>query len=844
MKITPGLYKIRLRHARMVAGEGYQFITWGAWCFDLEKEITWKTFLNKKPSSRSAARDTFEALGFTVSPTGDIRSIDAITDDFLANDLIIGRCFTAGLGYDKKGYLKVALDEELPPDKYKRTYANDARIDAAFLYTDKGWAVLPIYGIVGEKPHCSCFRGEACDSPGKHPITELCPQGLKNATTDKETLAKWFTLYPEANLAVVAGKASGFFVLDVDAPAGVVSLDYFLEAYEMPETVIQQTGGGGKHYLFAYPSRIEISNSASAIATGLDIKSDDGYILVEPSRHISGGEYQFECDSGPELKLAPPPIWLVTEINKYKKIDPAKAASKVVGSPLTEKIPKGARNDVLFRQGCDLRRRGWTEEEIITALLKLNERSDPPLSRKEVCVIGSSCARYEATQDIVGESTRVADEVVAELNQTYATTTIGGSYAVLRECDDPHTGWPDVIPMGVTDFKYLLGNRIVEYLDDKGALRREPAGAYWLRSPDHRHYERVLFAPDGCDEKRYYNLWKGFTVKPNEGDCSLYLEHIKNNICSGNEDWYQYLITWMADAVQNPCVRPGVSVVLNGCKGTGKGVFVKFFGKLFGQHYKQVYQSTRLTGHFNAYLKDALLLFADEAFWAGDKAGEGALKALITEDQMTVEFKGKDALFLPNYLRIIIASNEDWVVPASQRERRYFCLEVSTEKQQDTKYFGAIHKQMKREGLEALLYFLKNHDCSRINLHKIPYTDALKRQQEHSMKSHHRFWAESIRNGYLSDYEGLWPYEIATDEFYNCYLNFAKKQSVRRPEPKEVIGRMMTQIHGIRKKQQRVGQIRKRFYLLPTVEECAEEFNRFMGCKMIQLEEDEVEFAF
>ena len=79
----------------------------------------------------------------------------------------------------------------------------------------------------------------------------------------------------------------------------------------------------------------------------------------------------------------------------------------------------------------------------------------------------------------------------------------------------------------------------------------------------------------------------------------------------------------MADAVQNRARRPGIAVVLRSQEGTGNGGFCSQFGSLFGSHFIQVSQASHLTGNFNSHLKDKLIVYADEAFWAGDKKAEG-----------------------------------------------------------------------------------------------------------------------------------------------------------------------------------------------------------------------------
>jgi hypothetical protein len=72
-----------------------------------------------------------------------------------------------------------------------------------------------------------------------------------------------------------------------------------------------------------------------------------------------------------------------------------------------------------------------------------------------------------------------------------------------------------------------------------------------------------------------------------------------------------------------------------------------------------------------------LSLFADEAFWAGDKKGESVLKGLITERTLVIEQKGIDAVQWPNRLKVMMAANAAWVVPASYHERRFAVFDVS-----------------------------------------------------------------------------------------------------------------------------------------------------------------------
>jgi hypothetical protein len=66
-----------------------------------------------------------------------------------------------------------------------------------------------------------------------------------------------------------------------------------------------------------------------------------------------------------------------------------------------------------------------------------------------------------------------------------------------------------------------------------------------------------------------------------------------------------------------------------------------------------------------------------------------------------------------------------WVVPAGADARRFFCLDVSDRRKQDTTYFDAIVRQMDNGGREALFHELLARDLSDFNVRKVPITDML-----------------------------------------------------------------------------------------------------------------------
>ena len=288
-------------------------------------------------------------------------------------------------------------------------------------------------------------------------------------------------------------------------------------------------------------------------------------------------------------------------------------------------------------------------------------------------------------------------------------------------------------------------------IGDGGKLRQVGVGKWWIEHEKRRQYDGIVYAPCATEEatRGKLNLWTGFSCEPRPGNCDLYLAHLRHNIRNDHLGYDEYLLNWMAYAVQHPERQGEVAVVLRGKEGVGKGVAIKYFGMLFGSHFRHISQPGHLTGHFNAHLQQCSVLFADEAFFAGDRAHENILKALITEESLMIEPKGIDPFSVANRLHIMLSSNNAWVVPAGADARRYFVLTVADTYKQNHSYFDAIDRQMADGGREALLHTLMNRDISKFNVRNVPQTKALADQKTRSRHGIDRLVEHLAQEGLL-----------------------------------------------------------------------------------------------
>jgi hypothetical protein len=156
-----------------------------------------------------------------------------------------------------------------------------------------------------------------------------------------------------------------------------------------------------------------------------------------------------------------------------------------------------------------------------------------------------------------------------------------------------------------------------------------------------------------------------------------------------------------------------------------------------------------MTGKHNAHLQNKLFLFSDEAFWAGDRAAERTLKALVTNKLIMIEPKGINAFQWANRLGIYMAANAKWVIPASDDERRYAVGNVNERYKQNPDYFVPLFEEIKNGGAAAMLWDLQRMDLGDWHPRTIPQTQALVEQKMMSLTGLEQWWVDLLNTGVL-----------------------------------------------------------------------------------------------
>ena len=360
----------------------------------------------------------------------------------------------------------------------------------------------------------------------------------------------------------------------------------------------------------------------------------------------------------------------------------------------------------------------------------------------------------------------------------------------------------------------------------------------FFKSPLTTCFTGVEFHPKS-ENKNYLNLWVGPHRKAKKGKYERITSFLLNVICDGDKASYDYLLRYMAHALQRPEVKPGVMLILLGAQGIGKGTLGRIFQKIWTSTYLHITDIDQVVGNFNASLERAFIVFMDEALFAGDRKSSDALKSLVTEPLIHINEKHQPARQTQSFHRFIVATNATHVKNTEHDDRRDFVLKVSNHRKNDFVYWDNLELEMNTGGIEAFMYELQEIDLAGFNVRLKPSTPALLEQKLLSLDPIARWFYDGLDNGTLdscSDFvlsgsvndEG-WPDFISTDDALKGVTATISNRSFKKPNASDVLRVLTTICPSSKKGQKKVNDShRRRGLSLPPLQVAREEFERYI----------------
>lgn len=277
---------------------------------------------------------------------------------------------------------------------------------------------------------------------------------------------------------------------------------------------------------------------------------------------------------------------------------------------------------------------------------------------------------------------------------------------------------------------------VVDSYDNKGNIsstKNVNVGRYYTENKIARSLNGIqMYIPNPKIKIKFnkVNLWKGFRNINKQGDVSLFTELLKTNLCSGDNEQYEYLIKYLAHMIQKPYERPGVAVVMPSEQGVGKDSFMQVIKAfVYNTNYAMITNTDDLTG-FNSQVEGRLIVFANEAIFSYKLEEAGRIKTFITEGQVNIERKGIDKYPVNNYARLFIASNDEKSSALIEpHDRRYFVCDTQQKLNKD--FFDKFYHELQYNNLAgSVLDWLSKLDIEDFDVKTYPKTLTACRIQE------------------------------------------------------------------------------------------------------------------
>jgi hypothetical protein len=209
-----------------------------------------------------------------------------------------------------------------------------------------------------------------------------------------------------------------------------------------------------------------------------------------------------------------------------------------------------------------------------------------------------------------------------------------------------------------------------------------------------RKYDDVdIYPPPLVCPSNKFNLWKPFAMEAvteythNEEALQALLKHILI-LCDNDQVTANWLTNWMGQMIQYPAIKTKTPVIISK-QGAGKGTLMKIISKMIGddKYFETANPSRDVWGNFNAMLSNCYFVNLNELGKKDVIDAESRLKALQTDERLTINEKGKSQFDIKSYHRFMITTNNFDPLRVGQDDRRNIIIRASDELIGNKEYF-------------------------------------------------------------------------------------------------------------------------------------------------------------
>lgn len=467
------------------------------------------------------------------------------------------------------------------------------------------------------------------------------------------------------NVGIICGEPSGIVVIDVDSPEA----QKFIDGLSLPQTPIVRTGNG-RHYYFRKPP-VAISNRVGVGGLKLDVRADGGYVVGAGSLHPNGSRYDWEI-SPKDVPFAPVPEALLDIIRKNRTR--LTAASTTSTAPVDGEVS---------RFHAHLTR---AKEDAVAVLARAEESTRNDTLFRVAVALANDVAGAEVPWDPFADALRVTalqigleeNAVNATLDSSWRSGSARPTAWIVTAREWLYLSHPDVF-YHLTSGNHLklaaFNNTFAGAFSGKGTLSR-----FLLTQNLVEIAYDLTYKPDcsdrfiAQDDLVWYNTYRASDVASELGDAGPFKDFVSFLVPSKVER--EHLLRMIAWSVRNPGRKLRHALLLRSqAQGVGKSMLIDIWSKLLGEHNVRKTTTEEISGNFQGYIKETLLVVLEELNWGFGPTGYTRLKDLITSDVAVVNEKFLPTRHWPNLASLVVLTNVKNPMILEDHDRRFFYID-------------------------------------------------------------------------------------------------------------------------------------------------------------------------
>lgn len=526
----------------------------------------------------------------------------------------------------------------------------------------------------------------------------------------------WLNNYPQSNVGLPFGPASGLCAIDVDTDD-----EELVKAIEdcLPVSPWRRVGKKGYAAVYRWQGQraCKIKGEQSMVC---ELLSEGNQLVLPPSIHPDTGQPYVANTNLWEVMDDIPALGVDIE-QRLREALAAKGVGAVRRSHAGNAKPVAVSGPRLY--GDDGMER-WVSDKLNEAVAEISSTPSGDrnntlywCSRRMAEHVAAAGLDWEVAAKALGDAAVQAGLTPAETRATMESGHETGSknptdwipvanQYVYRAAQEVFYHVESRTPLKETGFNGLHGHlytdkgRFSTFLLSNAIITKVGDTIYEPGIPD-----RIV--ADGGME--YLNIYRPSDVVAQAGDATPYVEFLEGLV--PDVEQRQHLLKWMAHIVRKPGKKVRHAILLrSNAQGIGKTVAFEILGNLVGLSNVRKTDSAEISGKWRSYLIGATLVVVEE-FDLGNGAGfYNTLKEVITGTEANVEEKFCTARMVSNHASFVFLTNRAIPVLMEANDRRFHVIDTPA-KPRDAEYYRQFATWW-RESLGVIRHYLDGIDLS------------------------------------------------------------------------------------------------------------------------------------